>query len=329
MFVHELETRKEDLHTVRREIMKKSIQYIILTCAVSWAAAGIAVLLGLRGGQTAVFNVVQRLAFMVFAAAYMLLPAVCAIILQVIHNEKPFRNLNISFKLNWWFLIAGIVPFIYSFMALGISLLFPNVSFSATAEGFLSSLPAEQADIAELAAQQISKFPPVVFLLIQIANALIAGYTINALFGLGEELGWRGYLLKALQNKKFLPVSLIIGAVWGLWHFPLILLGHNYPQHPAAGVGMMIIFCILLTPMMIYIVIKSRSVITAAIFHGVNNAIAGISILYLSGGSDITNGVTGIAGFIALLLVNLVFYLYDKFITKENIFTKIVREYGI
>jgi len=302
--------------------LKRSIQYIILVCAVSWTAAGIAILLGLRGGQRAIFDV-QGLIYTAFAVAYMLLPALSAIILQVIHKEKPFRNLNISFRLNWWFLIAGIVPFIYSFMALGISLLFPGVSFSVTYEGVFSSLPAEQA---ELAAQQLSKFPPIVFLLIQIAQALIAAYTINALFGLGEELGWRGYLLNALKGKKFLHVSLIIGTVWGLWHFPLILLGHNYPQHPAAGVGMMVVYTILLTPMMIYIVIKSKSVITAAIFHGANNAIAGISILYLSGGNDITNGVTGIAGFIALLFMNLLFYLFDKYITKENIFTKTIVE---
>jgi membrane protease YdiL (CAAX protease family) len=296
--------------------MKKSIKFIILTCAVSWAAAGAAVLLGLREAKGLVFTV--------FAAAYMLLPAVCAVILQITHKEKPFRNLNVSFKLNRWFLVAGIVPFIYSFMTLGINLLFPNVSFSAAYEGFLSRLPDEQA---ELAAQQLSRFPPVVFVLIQIAQALVAGYTINAFFAFGEELGWRGYLLKTLKDKKLLPVSLIIGMVWGLWHFPLILLGHNYPQHPAAGVGMMIVFCILLTPMMIYMVIKSKSVITAAVFHGMNNAIAGITILFLVGGNDITNGVTGIAGFIALLLVNIAFYLFDKYITKENIFTKVIGEY--
>jgi len=300
--------------------MKRAIQFIILTCVVSWAAAGIAVLLGLRGASTLVLNA-QGMIYTVFAAGYMLLPAVCAIILQAVHKEKPFRNLNVSFRLNRWFLIAGIVPFIYTFMTLGINLLFPDVSFSVTAEGFLSRLPAEQA---ELAMRQLSRFPPIAFLLIQIANALIAGYTINALFGFGEELGWRGYLLKTLQNKKLLPASLIIGTVWGLWHFPLILLGHNYPQHPAAGVGMMVIFCILLSPMMIYIVIKSKSVVTAAIFHGTNNAITGITLLYLSGGSDITNNVTGIAGFIALLLVNCAFFIFDKYITKENIFTNLL-----
>ena len=296
--------------------MKKSVQFIVLTCIVSWIIAGIAILLGLR--------ITHGLAYTIFGSFYMLLPALCAIILQIVHKERPFRNLNISFRFNRWFIIAGIVPIIISFMALGINLFFPNISFSATYEGLLSSLPAEQA---ELAGQQLSRFPPIVFFLIQFFGAIIAGYTINAFLGFGEELGWRSYLLNSLKDKKFLPASMIIGTVWGLWHFPLILLGHNYPQNPVIGVGMMVVFCILLTPMMNYIVIKSKSVITAAIFHGVMNAIGGITNLYIVGGNDITNGLTGIAGIITLLLVFIVFYLYDKNITKENIFTKIIGEY--
>jgi membrane protease YdiL (CAAX protease family) len=307
------ETKELHLH---RDYMKKVIQFIILTCCVSWLIAGMAILLGL--------NKAQGLVYTIFAAAYMLLPAVCSIILQLVYKEKPFRNSGISFKLNRWFIIAGIVPIIYSFMALGINLLFPNVSFSATYEGFLSRLPVEQVEIAK---QQLSRFPPVVFALIQILNSILVGYTLNAIFGFGEELGWRGYLLKSLNNKKLLPASLIIGVVWGLWHFPLILLGHNYPQHPVVGVGLMVVFCILLTPMMIYIVIKSKSVITAAIFHGVNNAIGGITIIYVAGGNDIINGITGITGFVALLIMNIVFYLNDKYITKENLYTKVIGEY--
>jgi membrane protease YdiL (CAAX protease family) len=294
---------------------KKSTQFIVLTCLVSWALAGVAILLGMHEAK--------GLAYTVFGMAYMLLPAICSVILQIIHKEKPFRNLNISFRLNWWFLVAGIVPIVFSFMALGISLLFPNVSFSSNYEGLLSLLPAEQA---ELAAEKLSQISPVVFLLLQVAQALIAGYTINALFAFGEELGWRGYLLKALRNKKLLPVSLIIGSVWGLWHFPLILIGHNYPQHSVIGVGMMIIFCILLSPVMIYIVLKSKSVVTAAIFHGNLNAIAGISLLFLVGGSDLTNGATGLAGFAAMLLINLMFYVYDRYVTRENLFTRVIGE---
>jgi membrane protease YdiL (CAAX protease family) len=279
-------------------LIQRTIQYIIVTLVVSWIVAGVAIFLGLR--------ITNVQAYTIFAAAYMLLPAICALVLQLIHKERPFSELGISFRVNWWWLVAAIVPFILAFLALGISLLLPNVSYT------------------NATVQQVTQYSPFVFVLIQIANSLILGCTINAFFALGEELGWRGYLLKALQDKWFLLASLIIGAVWGVWHFPLILLGHNYPQHPIAGVAMMIVFCILLTPMMIYIVMKSKSVITAAIFHGVLNAISGISLLFLSGGNDLTNGITGLAGFIALLLANFAFYLFDKHVAKDNIFTKVI-----
>jgi membrane protease YdiL (CAAX protease family) len=297
-------------------MMKRAYQFIILTCVTSWAIAGVAILLGLSRENMLIFTV--------FGAAYMCLPAVCAVLLQLAHKEKPFRNANVSFRFNRWFVIAGIVPIFTAYLSLGISLLFPNVSFSASYKGFISTLPAEQA---ELAMRQLSRFPPAIFFFLQLGQVLVAGYTINALFAFGEEFGWRGFLLKALGNKKLLPVSLITGAVWGLWHFPLILLGHNYPQHPAAGVGMMVVWCILLSPVMTYITLKSKSVIAAAIFHGTLNAIAGIAILYLSGGNDLTNGTTGLAGFIALIFVNCAFFLFDKYMTKENIFTKAAREY--
>jgi len=293
--------------------MKRSIQFIILTCLVSWAVAGIAIFLGIRETQT--------ISYLIFGMFYMLLPAICAIILQLIHKEKPFHNLGISFRFNRWFIIAGIIPIIAAFMALGISLFFPNVSFSSNFEGVLQLIPEDQK---EKAVEQLTKFPPAIFLLISIFQALAAGYTVNAVFAFGEELGWRGYLLKALQGKKLFSVSFFTGIVWGIWHFPLILIGHNYPQHPIHGVGMMVILCVLLAPVMTYIVIKSKSVITAAIYHGSVNAIAGISVLYLVGGNDLTNGLTGFAGFIALIIITLAFYLFDKFITKDNIFTKAV-----
>lgn len=42
---------------------------------------------------------------------------------------------------------------------------------------------------------------------------------------LGEELGWRGYVLHVFQ-KKYTPLisSLLVGLIWGLWHLPLMIL---------------------------------------------------------------------------------------------------------
>jgi membrane protease YdiL (CAAX protease family) len=296
--------------------MKKSIKFILLTCVFSWVVAGVAIYLGLR--------VSSGLSYTIFAAIYMFFPAFSTIILQILNKDKPFRNLNVSFRFNKWFIIAGIVPIIYGFITLGINLLFPNISFTTNYEGLLSTLTTEQS---ELAMQQLFRFPPIVFMLISIIQSLIAGSTINAFFAFGEELGWRGYLLKELKAQKFMTVSLITGIVWGLWHFPLILIGHNYPQYPIAGIGMMIIWCVLLSPVMSYITIKSKSVITASIFHGCLNAFAGFVLFYIVGGNNLTNGVTGAAGFIALIIVNFAFYLFDKYISKEQIFTKVIGDY--
>ena len=118
-----------------------------------------------------------------------------------------------------------------------------------------------------------------------------------------------------------MTMALWSGVIWGLWHAPLVLNGHNYPQHPVAGVFMMVIFCLLLTPMLLYFRKKGGSVILPAIMHGTFNAVVGISLILVSPVNDILYGASGLAGFIALLLVNICLYLYDRFISKENIFS--------
>lgn len=41
-------------------------------------------------------------------------------------------------------------------------------------------------------------------------------------FGLGEEIGWRGYALPRMQkNRSALSATLILTALWALWHWPM------------------------------------------------------------------------------------------------------------
>jgi hypothetical protein len=64
-------------------------------------------------------------------------------------------------------------------------------------------------------------------------------------FSLGEEWGWRGYLLPRLLPLGQWPALLISGAIWGFWHAPLVVLGANYPGHPVPGILLMTFNCII------------------------------------------------------------------------------------
>jgi membrane protease YdiL (CAAX protease family) len=148
---------------------------------------------------------------------------------------------------------------------------------------------------------------------------------LNAVFAFGEEIAWRGFLVKEFEGKKFLTVSAIIGVIWGLWHFPLILNGHNYPDHPVAGVFMMVLMCMAITPMFLYFRQKGGSVIVPAIMHGTFNAVIGISNMFVSPQNDLLVGGPGLAGLIVLIAVDVMLFLYDSFVTGEKLFLKEIK----
>jgi membrane protease YdiL (CAAX protease family) len=71
---------------------------------------------------------------------------------------------------------------------------------------------------------QPALFWPILFLV----SSLVAPF-INSLFGLGEEIGWRGFLLPRLLPLGKPRAYLLLGVIWGIWHAPLIVVGFNYP----------------------------------------------------------------------------------------------------
>jgi len=135
-------------------------------------------------------------------------------------------------------------------------------------------------------------------------QSLVAGTTINALAAYGEEAGWRGWMHEELAPLGFWPRALTTGVLWGLWHAPLILQGHNYPEHPVLGVVLMVGMCVGLSAPMAELRARTDSVLSAAVFHGTFNAVASFPLLFVVGGDDRTVGVTGLAGLVVLLLVN-------------------------
>ena len=287
---------------------KKAWQFVLLTFLFSWTPVFLFKALGGKWNTTGAFIAVS---------IYMFTPALAAILVQRVFYKEKIREFDISFKLNRWFIIAWLFPAALALITAAFTLLLPGIRYSVETSRFLdivkASVPAERF---EQLSGMIAASPHII-IWASLIQALIAGITVNAVFGFGEELGWRGLLQKETIHMGFWKSSLLIGFIWGAWHAPLILEGLNYPDHPAIGVFMMIAWCMLLAPIFSYVRLKAKSVIAAVVIHGSLNASAGIAIIMIKGGNDLTTGLTGLPGFIILLMVNLFLAGYAKDPARE------------
>lgn len=97
-------------------------------------------------------------------------------------------------------------------------------------------------------------------------------------FSLGEEIGWRGFLLPRLLELGPARASLLTGVIWAIWHYPLIFLGQGYlPLGPRLPLTLLFT----LTLMAISVVIGRlwayrRSLWVAALFHSAHNTVWGL-----------------------------------------------------
>ena len=150
-------------------------------------------------------------------------------------------------------------------------------------------------------------------LLAMVLQILIIGPVINIIPTLGEELGWRAYLLPKLRLLLSDRWALVVtGIIWGLWHAPVIAMGHNYGTtytgYPWLGILMMVVFCVWLGIIEGYAAIKLNSVIPAAMIHSSINAGAGLAVLMAKTGANPLLGpaITGLIGGLPFIVVALI-----------------------
>jgi len=142
----------------------------------------------------------------------------------------------------------------------------------------------------------------------------------NVPFTLGEEYGWRGYLLPRLLPLGEIRASLLVGLIWGPWHVPFLLAGLNYP-----GVKFwvaLLVFCFTVVVLSFaytwFYVASSGSVLVVALLHQSNNTFADNfwQPPLMSEGSQLAASVVG--GVVMVALVVVVYGLFKRPVRVED-----------
>lgn len=108
----------------------------------------------------------------------------------------------------------------------------------------------------------------------------------------GEEFGWRGYLMPKLMGLCGKPLAMVLGGIiWGLWHAPLTVCGHNfgvdYPGFPWLGILMMCLMCTLINPFFTLLTERTKSIYPASFAHMINNNLSFAIVLSIFGNETV------------------------------------------
>jgi len=102
-------------------------------------------------------------------------------------------------------------------------------------------------------------------------SQLMPQMMIIILIAFGEEYGWRGFLLPRLMNNfSLFYASIILGFIWGIWHFPAYLIGTGVPLQ--MNFMVFLLWVILGSLFMGWIYYHTKSVLTSILAHISANA---------------------------------------------------------
>ncbi len=97
-------------------------------------------------------------------------------------------------------------------------------------------------------------------------------------FVAGEEVGWRGFLQTPLIDAFGVVGGVIIlGLIWGIWHAPVALRGHNLNSDFWAEAFVLYpLMCVCYSFPLAFLTIESGSIWPALVFHATNNTLGSI-----------------------------------------------------
>jgi len=271
--------------------------FLAFAYGIAWAFALVVYLTGgLANSPVLIPALNVTLATVLLALGVMWAPALAHLLTRLVTREgwgdvglRPNLRRGWPYWLAAWFL-PGILTLVgmIAFFAL-----FPTF-FDPSLGAIMQLLPPG------------ASIDPWVLAVAQLVQAMLIAPLINGFFTFGEEFGWRAYLQPKLMPLGGRTAILLVGLIWGLWHAPIIAMGHNYgfdyPGAPWSGILMFVWIAVLFAALLGWVTVRGGSVWPAVIGHGAINGIAGLGVLFVQGQPNpllgpLPVGVIGSLGF--------------------------------
>ncbi len=135
----------------------------------------------------------------VYAVGAMWGPALAAVVTRLIFQHN-FKGFGVRMGKPAWFAVGIFLPI---------------------ASGLLMFGSAWLSGIAPFNTEKIAIIFSVTFI-----PAFLCAIVFNCFAAAGEEFGWRGFLVPELARcYSFTQLALISGAIWTVWHFPMMFFG--------------------------------------------------------------------------------------------------------
>lgn len=253
-----------------------------------------------------------------FAQASSLTPALMAIgLTRWLWHDPVASSLGLRLRRDRWLLVAWLVPWGLSLLALAFGLAMPGVHWDGTLQPAVDAKILSVSQVGSL--RQIAQTLSLPAILLLVPMGLLSSVTMSFVSGCGEEIGWRGFVHGELRPLGFWRNAFVTGLLWLGWHLPLLALGYGHPQHPFIGAGLMSVFLLIASVGYAYLRERAASSIVSGLFHGTTEATMLLAVAPLAGGSDIVVGMSSISWIGAQLVVVSVFLVCDTLCSKTPI----------
>jgi len=272
------------------------VAFVALTFAASWGLWSLLWIYGVRLPAPAQITYAQFLRFARFAAPGTLFPAIAALLVTRLMLKESWRSTTLDtlgpkrFYLWSWLLFPALVLVtILLTVTLGLAKFDPDLTYARRIfpPNAFSTAQAMWRDYLATLAVHLAVVP--------LANVILPG--------LGEELGWRGFLQPRLLKAGFglWPAMIITGVIWGVWHAPVMMRG-QYPGHPYLGALLTIPYCVLLAIIFGWLLISSGSVWVVAVAHASLDISTSDGVAALAPGFDfaLVGGLESLIGWTVL-----------------------------